>query len=102
MSLSGRSWLRGMGAALAIAGGVACSKSEPAPPPAAFPTPDSPVVQTEKWRAKHEVDYRRDWVSIAGLFALKPGASTVGSAKTNDIVLPASTPATLGRFVLAN
>lgn len=90
------------GAALAIVVAAACSKSEPAAPPAGTPTPDSPTVITEKWRAKHEADYRREWVSIAGLFALKPGPNTAGSAKTNDIVLPASTPAALGRFVLAN
>ena len=90
------------GAALAIVFAAACSKSEPTAPPAATPTPDSPTVITEKWRAKHEADYRREWVSIAGLFALKPGPNTAGSAKTNDIVLPASTPAALGRFVLAN
>ena len=53
----------------------------------------------EKWRAKHETDYRRDWVTIAGLHPLKPGINTAGSAKTSDIVLPASAPATLGRFV---
>lgn len=60
----------------------------------------SPVEATEKWRAKHEEDYRRDYVTIAGLFPLKPGPNTAGSAPTNNIVLPASTPATLGRFVL--
>jgi hypothetical protein len=89
-------------ATVAIAVAAACGGSEPAPPPAATPAPDSPTVVTEKWRAKHETDYRRDWVSIAGLFALKPGPNSAGSAKTNDIVLPASTPAVLGRFVLAN
>jgi uncharacterized protein (DUF1684 family) len=31
---------------------------------------------------------------------LKTGANTAGSAKQNDIVLPASTPAALGRFIL--
>ncbi len=41
-------------------------------------------------------------MSIAGLFPLTPGAHTAGSAKTNDIVLPASTPAAVGRFVVAN
>ena len=100
MSLRGRSWQAGIGAALVMS--VACSRSEPAPAPTPTPTPDSPVVQTENWRAKHEADYRREWVSIAGLFALKPGPNTAGSAKTNDIVLPASTPATVGRFVIAN
>src|SRR6187551_1292953 len=53
-----------------------------------------------KWQAKHEADYRRDWVSIAGLHELKPGVNTAGSAPTNDIVLPSSTPATVGRFVM--
>ena len=52
------------------------------------------------WRAKHEADYRRDFVTIAGLHTLKPGSSTAGSARGNDIVLPASTPSTLGRFEL--
>jgi uncharacterized protein (DUF1684 family) len=74
----------------------ACSRQAESPPP---PT-ESPVTVNEKWRAKHEADYRRDWVTIAGLHPLKPGANTAGSASTNDIVLPASTPATLGQFML--
>ena len=49
---------------------------------------------------KHEVDYRRDWVSIAGLFQFKSGPNTAGSAKSNDIVLPESLPPSIGRFVL--
>ena len=53
----------------------------------------------EKWRAKHDADYRRDWVTIAGLHALPEGPSTAGSAPTNTIVLPASTPARVGTFV---
>jgi len=80
----------------------ACSgspgESRPGPTPAASPSPTPLTV--EQWRAKHETDYRRDWVSIAGLFDLKPGANTAGSARTNAIVLPASTPAVIGRFVL--
>jgi uncharacterized protein (DUF1684 family) len=56
------------------------------------------VVQT--WRAKHESDYRRDFVTIAGLHPLKPGPNTAGSAQTNDIVIAGSTPASLGRFIL--
>jgi uncharacterized protein (DUF1684 family) len=61
---------------------------------------DSADAGVLAWRAKHEADYRREWVSIAGLHALKPGANTAGSGPSNDIVLPASTPATLGTFVL--
>jgi uncharacterized protein (DUF1684 family) len=52
------------------------------------------------WRAKHEVDYRRDFVSISGLHPLKPGANVAGSAPASDIVLPAAAPPTLGRFML--
>jgi uncharacterized protein (DUF1684 family) len=54
------------------------------------------------WRAKHEADYRRDWVTIAGLHALKPGVNTAGSDATNDIVLPPPAPPTIGRFVLSD
>jgi len=57
--------------------------------------------ESEAWRAKHEADYRRDWVTIAGLHFLS-GSHTAGSARSNDIVLPRSTPPVIGRFVLAN
>ena len=52
------------------------------------------------WQAKHEVDYRRDWVTIAALHSLKPGSNAAGSAATNDIVLPSSVPPVVGRFAL--
>jgi uncharacterized protein (DUF1684 family) len=52
------------------------------------------------WRAKHETDYRREWVSIAGLHILEPGPNTAGSTPGNAIVLPASTPARVGTFTL--
>ena len=74
------------------------------------PTPDSPPVSmsddaylasVNKWRADHEASYRQGYVTIAGLHALKEGANSAGSAGTNDIVLPASTPGTIGSFVLA-
>jgi hypothetical protein len=88
-------------AAATLALGVACAcggrpaeEAKPAPPAA-----ESPVEVIEKWRAKHDTDYRRDWVTIAGLHPLKPGINTAGSAKANDIVLPESVPAALGRFV---
>jgi uncharacterized protein (DUF1684 family) len=56
--------------------------------------------ETEEWRKKHEVDYRRDYVPLAGLFSLKAGPNTVGSAPANNIVLPSRAPAVVGRFVL--
>jgi uncharacterized protein len=56
--------------------------------------------EVAKWRAKHEADYRKEYVGLAGLFALKPGANSAGSASSNDLVLPKSTPRNVGRFVL--
>ena len=56
--------------------------------------------ETEAWRAKHEADYRREWVTIAGLHFLEPGSHTAGSAPSNDVILPRSVPGVIGRFVL--
>jgi len=78
----------------------ACRDGEQSDPPQAATTPEAAAADVLAWRAKHEADYRRDWVTIAGLHPLKPGTNTAGSASTNDIVLPASTPATLGVFTL--
>ncbi len=58
------------------------------------------VKEVEAWRAKHETDYRRDWVSIAGLAFLKPGENRAGSAASNDVVLAAPVPPSIGSFVL--
>jgi uncharacterized protein (DUF1684 family) len=63
-------------------------------------TSSDPDAAVREWRAKHEADYRHEWVTIAGLHVLKPGDNTAGSAKGNDIVLPASAPDRIGRFVL--
>jgi uncharacterized protein (DUF1684 family) len=78
---------------------VACRSSEAPRNGVARENVDASVAE---WRSKHEADYRRDWVSIAGLHALKPGANKAGSAPGNDIVLPKSTPARLGVFHLAD
>jgi uncharacterized protein (DUF1684 family) len=57
--------------------------------------------ETETWRAKHETDYRREWATIAGLHVLEPGSHSAGTARTNDIILPASASSPrIGRFVL--
>jgi uncharacterized protein (DUF1684 family) len=60
------------------------------------------VKSVEAWRAKHEADYTRDFVPLAGLFFLKEGEQTVGSGSSNAIRLPARAPARLGRFVSRN
>jgi uncharacterized protein (DUF1684 family) len=93
MTLARRRAYAGLVALVALA--AACSKPAPAAEPEAAVT-----TAVQAWRDKHEADYRREWVTIAGLHFLKPGAQTAGSAKTNDVELPASVPATLGRFVL--
>jgi uncharacterized protein len=68
-------------------------------PPA--PEPGAALrTEVEAWRAGHEADYRREWVTIAGLHFLHPGPQTAGSAADRDIVLPRPVPATLGSFVL--
>lgn len=84
---------------MAVALAVGCRGETPQQGLPGPPAAESPVVINEKWRAKHETDYLREWVPIAGLHPLKAGPNTAGSAATNDIVLPASTPASLGRFV---
>jgi uncharacterized protein (DUF1684 family) len=56
--------------------------------------------EVEKWRAKHEADYRREYVGLAGLFPMSPGINTVGSDKSNAIVLPKSAAPKVGRLVL--
>jgi uncharacterized protein (DUF1684 family) len=61
---------------------------------------DGPRQEVEKWRAKHEVDYRREYVGLAGLFPMKAGVNTIGSASSNDIVLPKTIAAQAGQFVL--
>ena len=66
--------------------------------PAPLPDP-AHVKEVEQWRARHEADYRNEYVPLAGLFFLKPGRNTVGSAASSDITLPRRTPASVGEFV---
>src|SRR5512140_3426123 len=40
------------------------------------------------------------WLTVTGLFWLKPGGNTFGSDSSNAIVLPASSPAKAGSFLL--
>ena len=59
----------------------------------------SPYVgEIEHWRAQREERLKADngWLTVSGLFWLKDGATTFGSAAGNDIVLPASAPARAG------
>jgi uncharacterized protein len=61
------------------------------------------VRDVESWRRAREGRLTADggWLTVAGLFWLKPGGNKFGSDASNDIVLPAhSAPAFAGSFVL--
>lgn len=57
------------------------------------------IKEIQAWRDKHEADYRRDYVPLAGLFYLKAGENSAGSAPTNAIVLPKRVAPAIGRFM---
>ena len=58
-------------------------------------------VQMERWRQQREESLKAEngWLTVAGLFWLKEGGSTLGSGRENDFVLPpGSAPEKVGRF----
>jgi uncharacterized protein (DUF1684 family) len=59
-------------------------------------------AEIEKYRAERLAELTDDhgFLTLAGLYWLKPGANTAGSGKTNDVVMPAKAPAKLGVFTL--
>lgn len=59
------------------------------------------TASIEKWRVESEAKLKSDtgWLTVAGLFWLKEGRSTFGSAADNALVLPASVPAHVGSFI---
>jgi uncharacterized protein len=62
--------------------------------------PDAAYLQSfEKWKAELVDDLKQNWLPLAGLFWLKPGTNTFGTADDNAIVLP-SGPAHAGTFRL--
>lgn len=62
----------------------------------AVQAPDAAYVQSfEKWKAELVDGRKQHWLSLAGLFWLKPGENTFGSADDNAILLP-SGPAHAG------
>jgi uncharacterized protein len=62
--------------------------------------PDIAYVQSfEKWKADQTADLKENWLSLAGLFWLKPGANSFGSDPSNQIVFPKG-PAHAGEFEL--
>ena len=63
-------------------------------------SPDTAYMQEfEKWKAEQTEDLKTNWLSLAGLFWLKPGVNTFGSDPSNSIVFPKG-PARAGEFDL--
>ena len=62
--------------------------------------PDAAYVQSfEKWKAEQTADLKENWLSLAGLFWLKPGANAFGSDPASQIVFPKG-PTHAGEFDL--
>lgn len=79
-----------LGSAVLFASG---SGSAPAAPDAAY------VQAFEKWKAEQTDDLKENWLPLAGLFWLKPGVNSFGTAAENAVVFPKG-PAHAGKFDL--
>ena len=73
-----------------------CSRASD--PASSNPVPADYADTVEKWRAKHDADYRREWVTVAGLHPLREGPNTAGRGPKNDIHLE-NVPDSIGTFV---
>jgi uncharacterized protein (DUF1684 family) len=62
--------------------------------------PDAAYIQSfDKWKAELVDDLKQNWLSLAGLFWLKPGENAFGTDASNAIVFPKG-PAHAGVFDL--
>jgi hypothetical protein len=69
-------------------------------PAVSLQPPDDAYLQSfDKWKSELVDDLKQNWLVLAGLFWLKPGANTFGSSSDNAIMLP-SGPAHAGVFRL--
>ena len=52
------------------------------------------------WQKPRDTGLRSEngWLTLVGLFWLKPGDNTIGSGPNNDFVLPKTAPAQVGRL----
>ena len=71
--------------------------------PAAAPPVDAAYRQDfAKWQSEMTDDLKQNWLTLAGLFWLKPGENTFGTDAKNAIVMPSGTTAPqAGSFVLS-
>jgi uncharacterized protein len=59
--------------------------------------------EIEKWRQKRVAELKAPdgWLSVTGLYWLRPGENTVGSYPSNDLLLPDRLPGLVGAFTLS-
>ena len=88
-------FLFGLAVASLLLGGVASAGKNPSPS-----APDAGYVQSfDKWKADLVDSRKQNWLSLAGLFWLKPGDNTFGTDAGNAIVFPKG-PTHAGVFTL--
>jgi uncharacterized protein len=65
---------------------------------------DRYLDEIEQWRQKRETDLKADdgWLTVSGLFWLKPGETKIGSDPASDVLLPPRAPSSVGTLTLAD
>jgi hypothetical protein len=91
-------------AVVLLTAAIACGGADPPPADdagmgASAELPPDHAARVQAWRDKHETDYLREWVSIAALHFLEPGAHSVGSAVASTIRVD-HVPPLAGRLVV--
>jgi uncharacterized protein (DUF1684 family) len=58
--------------------------------------------EIEQWRHQREAKLKANdgWLTVAGLFWLRPGEARLGSDPSSDVLLPAHAPGTVGTMTL--
>jgi uncharacterized protein (DUF1684 family) len=56
------------------------------------------------WRRQREVDLKADdgWLTVSGLFWLRPGEARIGSDPSNDVLLPPHAPESVGTITVSD
>ncbi len=69
-----------------------------------LPLPGDYPAEVETWHRERVEGLRKEtsWLTLVGLFWLKEGENSFGSAADNDLVFPASAPARIGNFLLVD
>jgi uncharacterized protein (DUF1684 family) len=78
---------------------IACEST----PPPALSSPEAHRAEVEAWQARRatELEEPDSWLSVVGLFWLRPGENTIGSDPRMDVILPGDdVPSLLGTLTL--